>query len=162
MPTAQSSRTSCRISASQACASLPHGVAQAQDGNECAGPFSIGWPLRFESRTTNPADPCYVGRLVEKARKPQQHPRPDPKAKWIPPDACRIKAGCNGWRVWRLLIDNGPMKTNDIARELDLINTAVADCSSRLVKAGCIKTERLEGVGRQAVYSIGSTPVVEV
>jgi hypothetical protein len=62
MPTSQRSTPSCGNSDSRAHASQRKGQAQEADGNGRAERFSIDWPPMFVSRTSNPADPCYLGR----------------------------------------------------------------------------------------------------
>lgn len=31
--------------------------------------YSIGWPIGFKSRTSDPADPCFVGKIGETAKR---------------------------------------------------------------------------------------------
>ncbi len=161
MPRSASVSTPCRDSADRTHPSQLASQAQEQSGNACS--FSIGWPPQFQSRTGDPKDPCYIGRNFDAQR---NTPRADQRIggtnqPFVPPGV-RVKAGTNGWHLWRLIVKTGPMKTNDIARLLGMRPTMVAGSAAHMVKGGALKVSRLDGTGRQYVYSLGQMPVVEV
>lgn len=127
--------------------------------------FSIGWPAGFHSRTTDPTDPCFVGKVGANARqahepcKASQAPWAD-KAKKPAMQAQRLRVGTHAWRVVDLLRRTGPLPRSAIACTL-LINARSLDFATQgLVQAGVL--DKKTPKNKQSTYSIGKTPVVEV
>lgn len=129
--------------------------------------FSIGWPAGFHSRTTDPTDPCFVGKVGANARQAHE-PCKASQAPWADatkrPDmqAQRLRVGTNAWRIYDLLFRMGPLPRSAIACGLGIKADAVDEVSSNLVRIGALHRSRPKQRNKQSTYSIGKTPVVEV
>ena len=113
----------------------------------------------FRSRTTDPEDPCFVGRLSDKARKPQPHQRPSGAEESAVP---RMFRGSTAHRIYVLLSMQGATRTKDIAAALDILLPHVWQACKRYVDANAIKVTKVVGTRHELYYSVGTTPVVEV
>lgn len=150
------------MSASRTQPSRQESQAQGVSGNACA--FSIGWPSGFVSRTSDPLDPCFVGRNTDaKANRPTPQQRMNgPAEKFIPPGV-RVTVGTHAWEIWRLLRDRGPLCTTGIRSALGLTVPAIhLAMSRRLLPGKAVSFTSMKGQGGQHVYFIGPAPVVEI
>lgn len=157
MPTANPTTSSCCKSAGRTHPSQRAAGLESEGGNQRS--FSIGWPIRFESRTCNPQDPCFVGRSgTANLPKPEQRPAGTESL----PSGLRMRRGSIAHRIYLLLSRQGATKTKDIATELDILLPQVWQACKRFVEGRAIKVTRVVGHRHELFYSIGDMPVVEV
>lgn len=129
--------------------------------------YQIDWPIGFKSRTTNPADPCFVGKVGAQARQAHE-PCKGSQAPWA--DATKkpamqaqpLRVGTNAWRIYDLLFRMGPLPRSAISCGLGIKADAVDEASANLVRIGALNRSRPKQRNKQSTYSIGKTPVVEV
>lgn len=126
------------------------------------------WPPGFRSRTAEPGDPCFIGRIGNDAKK--AHP---PGVASLPgwageakKNAChagmRLRVGTVAHRIYLRIKTGGPQTVIQLCDSLHLVQPQVAKAANRLVPASVLTSRRLTGQGRPAVYSLGAGPVVEV
>lgn len=127
--------------------------------------YQIDWPIGFKSRTTNPADSCFVGKVGAQARQAHE-PCKSSQAPWADAakkpamQAQRLRVGTHAWKVYDLLSKTGPLPRSAIACTL-LINARSLDFATQgLVQTGVL--DKKTPKNKQSTYSIGKTPVVEV
>lgn len=131
------------------------------------------WPPLFRSRTCDPADSCFVGRIggeANRAHAPAQSAIDAlcGKVKWAgekpapaPTKGTRLIVGTYAWRVWSMC-KVAPQTSAQLCAELDVGVTHLPSCLKRLIDADVLRKQRGGGRGRQLTYSIGPGPVVEV
>lgn len=127
--------------------------------------FQIDWPPGFVSRTGDPADPCFVGRLGD--TKGRSH-RPaaasidkfggDSRQSGGKP-AHRLRVGTSAHKVWLYIKANGPQSCSQMQIALGLTQTQVFKPARKMVNNHVLK--RSEGL-KATLYSLGDGPVVEV
>jgi hypothetical protein len=112
--------------------------------------YSLDWPPpAFTSRTSNPADPCFVGRVVIAAATPKRNG-----------PGLHVRRKSRTWDLWCLLVKRGePMTASEIALNLNCTTKLVGGNAGRLLQHQAVVTRY---VGGRLEYSVGPTPVVGV
>lgn len=123
------------------------------------------WPPMFRSRTCDPADKCFVGRIggeANRAHTPAQSTvdafcgrSPAPK------NGTRLIVGTYAWRVWSMC-KVAPQTSDQICAELGIGATHLSRFLARLIDADVLRKQRGCGRGRPITYSVGPGTVVEV
>lgn len=128
--------------------------------------FSLDWPIGFKSRTTDPADKCFVGHIGASKRRSHE-PTKQSQAPWADSSkkpamqTQRLRIGTNAWRVYDAIRRLGPLPRSAIACNLQMKARAMDEATLTLVRVGVLD-RKTPKKGGQSTYSIGSTPVVEV
>ena len=130
--------------------------------------YSINWPHGFRSRTSDPRDPCYIGKArpyavtseanqfhfntANSKRTEAQYRSHRKKIVTDDDDGYKFRSRtCRPRRIWLMLRDDGPASLHLLATMLRIPQSTLARLLEPAVSAGILEVSR----AKPPVYSVG-------